>query len=151
MQTGNDGGDERASGPGSTEAKRLLDHPDGLGSNAEIYRNGIHVANLRGRDGGRLHRAEYRDADTFGYYVVGYCELRWTHAGALMLMQGATVLDVLGPRLVMLEAEHRPQHHPIPGAENVVLGAVASASCVVDPKAVFHHYMTRRAALPREG
>lgn len=60
-----------------------------------------------------------------GAYRIEWCRwffdsLFWSHASALLLLQGGSLQQILQPWMV-LRADPRPPHDPHPGADGVVL------------------------------
>ena len=64
--------------------------------------------------------------DRFAVKLHYYNRLYWHHKAALLLAQGATVQDVLGPKWIVVDGKGKPDWHPRPGLEPVLMAEVVS-------------------------
>lgn len=73
----------------------------------------------------------------FAGKVYDFDQLYWTHTGSVLRLQGVTILDVLGPALVLLRGRHRPVWDPRPGASDVRVLIQLENPTNLSPKEIF--------------
>lgn len=80
------------------------------------------VASLRDKQS----ESEDKCAEGLVWRIHKYKTLRWPALIAVLLLQGATLQAVLGPRWLLLSGTHRPQHSPRPGIDDPILVEILS-------------------------
>lgn len=93
------------------ETKGLLENTDRV----ELKNNGI-VAILKG-----FIKTTDSQEDTLKYQVYSYKCLRWTHTGAMRLLQGMGPQQILGPQYILVSGRHRAITNPDPGIDDIML------------------------------
>lgn len=81
-----------------------------------VIADGVEVAVL---DGHHSSGDFYSPEKDFRAAVYDFKELNWTHRGALLLLQGELVSNILGPAICFMRGKHRVPGHPQPGIDDV--------------------------------
>jgi hypothetical protein len=75
--------------------------------------------------------------DRFSAKLHRYDSLQWRHTPALLLLQGATVQEVLGTDWIVLDAQTLPCWNPSPGAHNVTVAQILENPGQLSPQHLF--------------
>jgi hypothetical protein len=83
-----------------------------------VYANGVATAVLEKH----TNSLELASQEPLFYgSVMDFENLYWTQTGALLRLQGETVMNILGPAVCVLRCTHRPVWHPRPGMDGLRL------------------------------
>lgn len=122
MQKDQASGDLGALFTGGDQPGGVLENPDRVREefDQDILVSGRHMGTLECM--GEAHYSA-RD-DGVKYFKREFERLSWTHTGALLRLQGASLQQLMGPSFVLLSFRERPRWSPRPGLDDVLVAII---------------------------
>lgn len=122
MQAKDDEGDRSSAGTDDTGACGVLEDPDRV----DIIRSGAVLAHMAGPERPESAAQGVYSKDRFEARIYYYERMYWRLSSALLMLQGASVQQVLGDEWIVLKGKSTDAWDPQPGFCNLVIANVVN-------------------------